>query len=141
MGATHRGRSGGVRMTVATRQKIDRDAVRRCYAEGMSDHETSRHLGCSHRIIGLIRKEMGLPAHPQRRRVVGRCAGCGEDARRTAAAGPVCDRCHAWAVVIEKRLVVMLDDEHDRNRRNGDDEPLAVTRGRGVVAASAERQP
>lgn len=32
-------------------------------------------------------------------------------------------------------------DEHDRNRRNGDDEPLAVTRGRGVVAASAERQP
>ena len=124
-----------------TARRIDREAVRRCHADGLSDYEAGRVLGCHRTAVRLIRKELGLPAHPQRRRVIGWCAGCGEDAHRTAAAGPVCDRCHAWAVVIEKRLVVMLDDEHDRNRRNGDDEPLAVTRGRGVVAASAERQP
>ena len=118
-------------MTVATRQKIDRDAVRRCYAEGMSDRETSRHLGCSHRIIGLIRKEMGLPAHPQRRRVLGRCAGCGEDAHRTAAAGPVCDRCHAWAVEIKQRLAAVLDSRCGSDRED-DTEPAAVTRGRGI---------
>lgn len=116
---------------ITGRQRISRDAVRQCHASGLSDHETSRQLGCSHRIVGLIRKELGLPAHPQKRRVIGHCVACLADAHRTATAGPVCDRCHAWAVEIEQRLAVLLDGWHDSDRED-DTEPAAVTRGRGI---------